>query len=288
MPWTLHQDPASTFYVYVKKIMFKSLKSQLHEYEAKHGRCADSRRFVNYLIQGGDDKSILHTVMVYIDSDMTQYPGMSVIFNDIINQEMDNGYVHAYITSLPKSDAKTTFLDLFGSQMGVKEEAKETPAMEDGHCPSFEERLDKARILVIGAGYGKTDEKRLSQLDPNYIGLFGALQHDAECAEYVDAIPIQNWNEHSMSNIIKEYFPDKQFETALIDRSTMKFEPPLLHMIISLKKKRTVLQFGLPKEDDLGPIHHMLKRMSAPIVQHLETKNDDHTISTIFNIYTFK
>ncbi len=79
---------------------------------------------------------------------------------------------------------------------------------------NFLDRLRQSKILVIGASYTLQERKRLSQLDPNYIGL-GLGKSD-----FVPDNPFNmDWTSSDFSSLVSDILGNKTFESIVFDRS---------------------------------------------------------------------
>ena len=122
---------------------------------------------------------------------------------------------------------------------------------------TFDDRLEKSKICVIGAGYGNRDTERWGEVDPNYIGITGKPELEGN----IPGNPIKafNWNNHPtwVGDIFIKSFKQKSFDTLYIDKGTLMahMRPCVvnnLFRLLSLWIKRGRFSIGkvmIPKMD---------------------------------------
>ena len=122
---------------------------------------------------------------------------------------------------------------------------------------TFDIRLEKSRICVIGAGYGGGDAERWGEVDPNYMGITGM----PNLMGTIPGNPIGefNWNENMIwvGNVFIKFFKKKSFDTLYIDRGTLRahMDPSTVYnlfRLLSLWINRNFFSIGkvmIPKMD---------------------------------------
>ena len=122
---------------------------------------------------------------------------------------------------------------------------------------TFDIRLEKSRICVIGAGYGGGDAERWGEVDPNYMGITGM----PNLMGTIPGNPIGefNWNENMIwvGNVFIKFFKKKSFDTLYIDRGTLRahMDPSTVYNLfrfLSLWINRNFFSIGkvmIPKMD---------------------------------------
>lgn len=114
----------------------------------------------------------------------------------------------------------------------------------------FEERLEKAEILVIGATYeaedyhGDVNSEGWASKDLYYIGLGQA--HGQPLIEFENGNPLNvDWNEDNFLDIIKKTLKNKKFTQIWVDRITM-------HHFLRKDKNKQVLKYILENHASSG------------------------------------
>ena len=114
------------------------------------------------------------------------------------------------------------------------------------------QRIELARICVIGAGYNKEDMDRWSQIDPNYIGLSG---NDTRPDLIDDPVKrdAKDWNTTLFLRSFGSGGPlgDKKFDIVFIDRRTLGWMETFtfIDLIETLLASGTTSKLYLHKRD---------------------------------------
>ena len=92
-----------------------------------------------------------------------------------------------------------------------------TATTEDHGLDNFVNRLGKAKMLVVGAGYSESERTRLCKFDPNYIGI-----GDGETDFVPGAFLNQDWDPEKnpeFNELVNDTLPYQKFESIRFDLS---------------------------------------------------------------------